>query len=701
MRLFFYLLVAFALLYTEVFAVEIKDFDTRGNDFWLAFPPNIHDGNKDSLYIYIGAEKPTKGTISFPGIPVTKFEIRNVNNLYTYAVSYSDFEIAPGSSETSTKIAFHIVTDSQVTVYALSKAEKTSDAFLVLPTNVLGLDYYVMSYNSHGIGNPATPSQFVVIATQDATKVAIALSSNRAPGTILKTRTVNLQKGESYLVRANSYTTDDLTGTHVTSNKPIAVLGSHQRAAIPYTSNQLNRDFLIEQMIPVNTWGYDAYLVPLPEPSTGTGNEFNNDIYRILAARDNTQIMYNGKLLTTLKAGQMYAGQLTEAASISANRPIMVALFKKSTEGQGGYISDPFMMLVPPADQFLKSYRWVNSQVYIKRRDWGGSEFIGKVYEEQYVIVVAPNSSISSIRLDGAVRNERFNTIPNSVYSYAAMKVSDGVHSIIANEGIGIYVLGYGPADSYGYIGGMNMVNTTSMTSSVKPLNISASPGETVNLPLILDSIKGKPNIEAIGIDHYTATLRFNATLLTPLVESQRGKIENGFQTIMITGGYSGQGNSDTLATIPMVAGLGDAESTPIDLIDFHWFGIAGDTITSTNGLKSAIFTLKDVFNHSKDGKRLINPQEGRISLSIEPNPTSSLPISIILGGEILPNSTLIIYNTIGRKVADLTSQLSTVPIGGSAPTYISFTQPNLSQGVYFVRLASGEFSIVRPLIYQ
>lgn len=707
MRLLIFILFAFVVAGSNILAIETKDFDTRGNDFWLAFPPNLHSSNADSLYIYIGAEKPTKGTISFQGKAPVSFEIRNVKNLYTYAVSYTDYELYAGSSEVASKRAFHVVTDSQVTVYALSKADKTSDAFLVLPTSVLGKEYYVMSYNADNSvngQNQKTPSQFALIATQDGTNITIELPPNQITSTNRRSFKTTLKKGESYLVQSSVDAPYDFTGTHILSDQPIAVVGSQQRASIPYTYMDAARNFLIEQMIPVNTWGYDAFLVPFPKPSTQTGNS-NNDIYRVLAARNNTHVTINAKTTIVLNAGERYEGELINPASVSSDNPIMVALFKKSTEASMGqsplFNSDPFMMLVPPAEQFLKSYRWINSQAYITQIDWFGKKSIETIFKEQYVIVVSPNSATSSVRLDGMVRNEPFKTIPNSSYSYATFPVSDGVHSITANEGIGIYVFGYGPADAYGYIGGMNMVNTTSMTSTVKPLNITASPGETVNLPLILDSIKGKPNIQAIGLDHYTGTLRFNATLLTPLAESQRGTIENGFQTITVSGTYSGQSSGDTLASIPLVAGLGDAESTPIDILEFHWFGVAGDTITSYNGLKSAVFSLKDVFNHSKDGKRLINPQEGNISLSIEPNPTSTLPISIVFGGEILPSATLIIYNTIGREVANLSSQLASVPIGGSAPTYIRFTQPNLTQGVYFVRLASGEFSIVRPMIYE
>ena len=45
--------------------------------------------------------------------------------------------------------AFHITSDDPCGVYALSYADKSADAFIVLPTPALGNEYFIMSYNSH------------------------------------------------------------------------------------------------------------------------------------------------------------------------------------------------------------------------------------------------------------------------------------------------------------------------------------------------------------------------------------------------------------------------------------------------------------------------------------------------------------------------------------------------------------------------
>jgi len=54
--------------------------DTKGRDFWLAFPPNYHnilndpvDDYTDSLYIYIVADEPCSGVIDYTDIFGRKF----------------------------------------------------------------------------------------------------------------------------------------------------------------------------------------------------------------------------------------------------------------------------------------------------------------------------------------------------------------------------------------------------------------------------------------------------------------------------------------------------------------------------------------------------------------------------------------------------------------------------------------------------
>ena len=143
----------------------------------------------------------------------------------------------------------------------------TSDAMMVLPTDVLGKRYRVMSYGSDGkldtnggLNINSTPSEFVVTATEDNTAVTIQPRAQVFGNAKLNPIGLTLNRGESFLVQADITTqmlNSDLTGSVVESNKPVAVFAGHQRSSVPIenVNNVSSRDYLLEQMLPISVWG--------------------------------------------------------------------------------------------------------------------------------------------------------------------------------------------------------------------------------------------------------------------------------------------------------------------------------------------------------------------------------------------------------------------------------------------------------------
>lgn len=463
--------------------------DSKGTDFWFAFMPNFHNNESSlpnnptgqaqhQLYIYIGAEQPTSGTIRLRNAAgewtTSQFTISNPSQLHTFQVYFSGYELQglnrggsinlfANQTEVVAPNCVHITADAEVTVYALNQAALTSDAFAILPTDALGDDYVVMSYpsdvtigNTGGINDQSTPSQFLVVATQDATTVSITPSTATLRNVNGATQTITLRQGESYLVQA--YPTPnaarDLTGSIVRADKPIAVFGGHQRTAVPrQTIGLVSRDCLIEQMTPVKTWGKEAIVTPFA--SSTRESPQGADLVRVVAGFDSTVVWIDGIQETILPRGGVYEGALEFAHIITTSRPALVAQFRKTSGGGGGSqtedVGDPFMMIVPPAEQFMDSYRFMSIQV---RGDQSGSN--NRVYLEQFLNVVIPTVSVPSLRLDNnQLPPGTFRTIGSSGYSWAQISMTDGVHDIVADTGFGIYVYGYGYANSYGYIGGM------------------------------------------------------------------------------------------------------------------------------------------------------------------------------------------------------------------------------------------------------
>lgn len=500
--------------------------DSKGRDFWFCFMPNYHnDGmnssnarQRDSLYIYIAADEPTNVRLEFTpydGRPpqVINARIDNPAQMLTIPLSYAGVELIGvnmGAGDVSmpwerhtqrpVRYTFHLVSDHDVTVYALNRAETTSDAFLVLPTDALGRDYYVMSYNTDVYPNgDNTPSQFAVVATEDSTVVEfVRVTSPTTDGPISR---ILLNRGEAYLVQSRTTSEQyDLTGTRIKSNRPIAVFSGHQRARVPLSTREYmaSRDCLIEQIPPSATWGRSAFLVPYMNPDDGSDPEGGQgDRYRILAARDSTVIYIDSIPIVTLNAGQYYEGPLSSAHTVHANRPILVAQFRETSTPRPGSIllvGDPFMMIMPPAEQFMSGYRFICPLSYQRSVNEPRGR-IEEVYLYHYVTIVVHDTAKASLVLDGRPVTTTFWPIPKSKYVYTQVRLEAGVHTVSANAPIGISVYGYGYADSYGYVGGMSF-----RRYDFEPPKISSLPQCPPYRLVVYDTLPSDSRVDVVRI---------------------------------------------------------------------------------------------------------------------------------------------------------------------------------------------------------
>jgi len=471
----------------SIYENKANDSGIFGNDFILTFLPNYHNykheislptsvRRSDSLLIFMTSDRVTSGTIQYFDINGREynynftisqpneiivfkesfwdFELQGINNSGRYNVDFSQHEsIAPQS--------FRIRSDENITVFAHSHARLTSEAFNVYPVSALGNRYFVLSYNSHGVGSSTvswTPSQFAIVAPFDNTEIEI-IPSVRTIKNGLQTQNIILNAGDVYLVQAEmsfNMPTNDLTGTEIISNNPIAVFSGHQRAFIPYTGFG-SRDILIEQLPPIATWGTNAIITPFNQPSSIT-NTNANDIFRIIASNNNTRITANGIEVAVLNRGEMAEFDYTEPLVINASSPILTAQYKKSAQSgdNSGSQSDPFMIILPPVEQFGNFYRFANIQANeydTEIRRWV------EIFENQYINVIAPWEARDKVFLDDFLVNPNsFIRINNSDWAYAIIRISDGAHTLYSEYNIGLLVYGYGYANSYGYFGGMQFI---------------------------------------------------------------------------------------------------------------------------------------------------------------------------------------------------------------------------------------------------
>jgi hypothetical protein len=544
--------IIFFLLSTIVVFSQV---DTRGKEFWLTFPPNFHNqSNNDSLVLYFSAEKPTSVVIEYRDrnsfVRTRTVNIINPNQVYSFGVSDNEYELRGqnylsnlGNSwdcERVSPIYFKVTSTEDISLYAFSRANLSCDAMMVLPTKGLGKDYINLSYKSdfRGENNSKTPSQFVILATEDNTIVTIR-PTGVTPRNGLRTQNITLDAGESYLVQVsvNENTRIDLTGTIIESNRNIAVFTGHQRATVPsdLSLGNSSRDMLLEQMIPTQFWGRNGFVTPFVTLAPSETDRNGYDIYRVIAANDSTEIYINGEFYQYLNKGGFFENRVEDALSIEASGPICVAMYEQTSNYSvssfgSDNIGDPFMLIQPPKEQFSRIYRVLNLQ-YIDNEN-------NNAYTQQYLNIIAPNTTLSSIRIDGIpISASLFRPIPSSSFSFYNARVTDGVHDVLANEEIGIIVYGLGEANSYGYLGGMSVkqidfnppqIFTTQRECSL--VNVLAL--DTANLDdgifnITLDSLKST-NVELI-LPNYNKgdkQVKFSLKLLDSL--------NDGFATVIV-----------------------------------------------------------------------------------------------------------------------------------------------------------------------
>ncbi|MEO5929781.1 MAG: choice-of-anchor D domain-containing protein, partial [Candidatus Kapaibacterium sp.] len=201
--------------------------------------------------------------------------------------------------------------------------------------------------------------------------------------------------------------------------------------------------------------------------------------------------------------------------------------------------------------------------------------------------------------------------------------------------------------------------------------SVTAAPGDTVIIPLILTSASSAP---PASIGSYRTTLRFNRKLLIPVTRPVADAIVGGDRVVTYAGQSNGVAPPGAFASIRFIAALGDTLITPVVIDSFAWNDQA-ITVTTGDGL----FTLRDIC--LTGGQRLINA-EGNLTLKAAyPNPAGAvadIEYEVVEYGR----TELYVTDLLGRRVA-LLVDAELVPGG----YIVRFDTRELNTGTYFYTL--------------
>ena len=432
--------------------------DSRGTNFWLGFDSNIA---APELTLFITAERSTSGNVDIWGLGVS-IPFTVVAGTVTPVVVPGDAMMAFDTNPSPERKAIHVTADDDVTLYGLNRVQFTTDAFLGLPVDALGTDYVVMAYAD----GCCAGSEASVVATADNTTVHITPKAAVGGHPAGETYDVTLALGDTYQLVGSP----DLTGTAISSDKPVSVFGGHFCADVPTTASYC--DHIIEQMTPTTAWGRSFVTSPL-------ASRANGDTFRVLAATDDTTVRLNGAVVATLARGEFYEQIIDGASTIDANNPILVAQYSNGST-YDDTVSDPFMVLVPPFEQFLGSY-------VVSTPATG--------FSSNFINVVAPTSHVGDITLDGApIPATSFSPVGSSAYSAAEIPVALGTHALDGSVAFGVSVYGFDSYDSYGYPGGLSMAQVATVDRlSLTPATENALVGTDACVVAAVVNTAGSP----------------------------------------------------------------------------------------------------------------------------------------------------------------------------------------------------------------
>ena len=418
--------------------------DSKGKQFIITFMENKilnHTDYKPEIFITTPSTKVVHVNVTSPRSQHPQI---NVHFTVTRGVVHRvvvDQHFRLNQTELSTK-GIYISADEEVVVYGVNRELYSDDAYLALPTDVLGKEYYTVSY---------APSyyycEFAVIGAHDHTRVHIKLANH--PNITVHFRGHVYHKNQWINVTLDRFSTleinsvGDLTGTHILANKPVGVISGNKKAVVGTTGK--SRDHLTEMLLPVQAWGKNFATVPIPDRASG-------DIFRFVASQDNTHVTVSGVVdgkpfsdqFVIHHAGGFVQKQYSSKlySHVVSDKPM--AVYQLSvTQTSHADQADPSLITIPPIEQYAADYTFTTPHY-------------SKGQYHNYFMFVVDSTQANGLVLDGQPLspNQTYVQIPGTNLVGGYVNITAGTHSVShsnPNTVIGGIVFGKAGLESYGF----------------------------------------------------------------------------------------------------------------------------------------------------------------------------------------------------------------------------------------------------------
>ena len=347
----------------------------------------------------------------------------------------TSFEVQNNNVSNQNK-GLHVKTErgKKISVHGFSYTPFTTDGFLALPCSNLGLDVYEYYSVTYATSRKQNSSDILIVGCEDDTVINTPFS------------TVRLSRLDTYLIRS-----PDSSGIRVTSSKPVSFFTSEDCSTIP--SHIGYCDHLFEQIPPTSIWG-KFFLVAslLRRDIAGTKFRFitteNSTVVKVNCTSFSAVKTYTLNYTRSWKEFSIYS---TSFCSIESSAPILLMQFTLGSNIDN--IGDPFMMMIPPVEQYSNRYIHRRHTAILFRQEAATIYVLPEYYQPKRIIhnrksvtslwtpVYCSNGwlcgYITRVSLDRSYKHRIFHQDPDAR--------------------IGISFYGFSVGTSYGYPGGLKV----------------------------------------------------------------------------------------------------------------------------------------------------------------------------------------------------------------------------------------------------
>lgn len=343
-------------------SAQILNDTQAGKDFYFSFPPNFEEPPKSpesTCRVVVVSKVKQVVTVEITGRGYSETKTVEANDATDFVIPATiaePFEHAgdkPAPKESLyLQAAIHVSAQAPISCYGYSMTKTSGEGFAVRPVTALGTEYIVSGYQQNLDNSRNLVATTTITATADETTVSFTMggtsvsttSGGLKPGS---TMSFKMDKGDVLCFSTNG-TGQDIAGSRIISDKPVAVVSGNQNADI---RDSYPRNYICEMEIPTAQWGKD-YLVPV------FYGRKNNPQIRIFAKDRNTKVSREGQQWLVLPKNtgkrddgyvdrELYDGPPTVQV-ISSDKPIFISVFNTSKTGTGS----PSQMSLLPYEQY-------------------------------------------------------------------------------------------------------------------------------------------------------------------------------------------------------------------------------------------------------------------------------------------------------------------------------------------------------------